>query len=89
MAEFHQLRQQHNVSVRIKSIFPLAPEAVKVSYVDVEGAEEPIRHGNVVQAAFVTAAARLKLLSVLQPLGRRVLYHDTGKIHDNTQFDQK
>jgi hypothetical protein len=34
---------------------------------------------NVVIASFVTAHARLKLLSVMQKLGKRTLYHDTGK----------
>jgi len=34
---------------------------------------------NVVLASFVTAHARLKLLSVMQKLGKRTLYHDTGK----------
>jgi len=34
---------------------------------------------NVVIASFVTCQARLKLLDVMQKLGSRVIYHDTGK----------
>ena len=34
---------------------------------------------NVVLASFVTCQARLKLLGVMEKLGKRVIYHDTGK----------
>ena len=40
----------------------------------------PNRKGNVVQACFVTAYARLRLFSLLKKLGKRVLYMDTDSV---------
>ena len=40
----------------------------------------PLKTGNVVIAAFVTAYARLELYDLLHTLGKRVLYYDTDSV---------
>ena len=65
----------------IQSLYPLGDEALKVSYKSAEDAAQPLRHGNVALAAFVTATARLKLYEFLEPLGKRVLYMDTVRFN--------
>ena len=55
-------------------------DVVQVEYKNTEDFECQSFNTNVTIAAFCTSWARLKLWSVMQKLGKRVLYHDTDSI---------
>ena len=55
-------------------------DVIQVEYKNTEDFECQSSNTNVTIAAFCTLWARLKLWSVMQKLGRRVLYHDTDSI---------
>ena len=55
-------------------------DVIQVEYKNTEDFECQSFNTNVTIAAFCTSWARLKLWSVMQKLGKRVLYHDTDSI---------
>ena len=55
-------------------------DVIQVEYKNTEDFECQSFNTNVTIAAFCTSRARLKLWSVMQKLGKRVLYHDTDSI---------
>ena len=55
-------------------------DVVQVEYKNTEDFECQSFNTNITIAAFCTSWARLKLWSVMQKLGKRVLYHDTDSI---------
>ena len=55
-------------------------DVMQVEYKNAEGFECQSLNTNVLIAAFCTSWARLKLWSVMNRLGDRVLYHDTDSI---------
>ena len=55
-------------------------DVIQVEYKNTEDFECQSLNTNVTIAAFCTSWARLKLWSVMQKLGKRVLYHDTDSI---------
>ena len=55
-------------------------DVIQVEYKNTEDFECQSFNSNVTIAAFCTSWARLKLWSVMQKLGKRVLYHDTDSI---------
>ena len=55
-------------------------DVIQVEYKNTEAFECQSFNTNVTIAAFCTSWARLKLWSVMQKLGKRVLYHDTDSI---------
>ena len=55
-------------------------DVIQVEYKNTEDFECQSFNTNVTIAAFCTSWARLKLWSVIQKLGKRVLYHDTDSI---------
>ena len=57
----------------------LSSEMVCVTYKKADEFVEESASTNSILAAWVTAQARLKLYSYLEPLGDRVLYMDTGE----------
>lgn len=63
---------------------PLLPyrndEVIEIHYKLDEAFVPPAANTSVVLAAFTTALARLKLYSVLEPLGKRVCYYDTDSV---------
>ena len=66
----------------IQDISMEIPDVLIVYYIQNEKYNDggnAINQINVVIASFITCQARLKLLSVMQKLGDRVIYHDTGK----------
>ena len=56
-------------------------DIIQVEYKNTEDFECQSFNTNVTIAAFCTSWARLKLWSVMQKLGKRVLYHDTDFYH--------
>jgi hypothetical protein len=72
----------NNSDIKIHDINMEIPDILTVYYSKTEKSFDggfSNNHVNVVIASFVTAQARLKLLKVMQQLGERTLYHDTGK----------
>ncbi|XP_041465845.1 uncharacterized protein LOC121416344 isoform X2 [Lytechinus variegatus] len=55
-------------------------EMVQVNYTCSEGFVDQNVNTNIILASFTTAMARLKLYSILEMLGDRVLYHDTDSV---------
>ena len=75
----------NNKDIKIHDINMEIPEILTVYYSHNEKSFDggsSNNQVNVVIASFVTAQARLKLLKVMQQLGERTLYHDTGKFFD-------
>jgi hypothetical protein len=73
----------NNSDIKIHDINMEIPDILTVYYSKTEKSFDggfSNNHVNVVIASFVTAQARLKLLKVMQQLGERTLYHDTGKL---------
>jgi hypothetical protein len=67
----------------IQDISMEIPDVLIVYYIQNEKYNDggnAINQINVVIASFVTCQARLKLLGVMQQLGDRVIYHDTGNL---------
>ena len=58
----------------------VSDDVIELRYENKENFIEPNGKTNVVIAAFTTAHARLKLYSVLEQLGERVLYYDTDSV---------
>ena len=58
----------------------VSDDVIELRYENKENFVEPNARTNVVIAAFTTAHARLKLYSVLEQLGERVLYYDTDSV---------
>lgn len=66
--------------LNIKSIQIHNVDLVSVSHTTLEEFDEGVPNTNVVNAAYVTTQARLKLYEYLEILGERVCYCDTGNI---------
>ena len=64
----------------IKDFHIMNEDVIQVEYKNTEDFEQQSFNTNVVIAAFCTSWARLKLWSVMERLGNRVLYHDTDSI---------
>ena len=64
----------------VNRIQPMGEELLYVSYTKEEDFVEVMASTNPVIAAFTTANCRLHLYSVLEKLGERVLYFDTGML---------
>ena len=58
----------------------VSDNVMELQYENKENFIEPNAKTNVVIAAFTTAHARLKLYSILEQLGERVLYYDTDSM---------
>ena len=79
-----------DVTENIKDVQLVNDNMVMVERLKLEDHVQPSPITNVVIAAFVTAQARLKLYSVLQPLGERVCYFDTDSViykHDPKKWN--
>ena len=61
----------------VNDIMLVNEEVIEVHYNIKDEFIEPLGRTNVVIAGFTTAHARLKLYSIIEPLGERVLYFDT------------
>ena len=57
----------------------LNAEIIQLSYTTDENFIPTNTKTNVILAAFTTAWARLKLYDIMQKLGRKLIYYDTGK----------
>lgn len=77
-SEYFQL--MNDASENVKDVQIVNDNMVMIEKVKKEQHVQPCAITNVVIAAFVTAQARLKLYSVLEPLGDRVCYFDTDSI---------
>ena len=64
----------------LKDFHIMNDDVIQVEYKNTEDFEQQSFNTNVVIAAFCTSWARLKLWSVMERLGNRVLYHDTDSI---------
>ncbi|ESO99215.1 hypothetical protein LOTGIDRAFT_239739 [Lottia gigantea] len=69
-----------DVTQSIKDVQLVNDNMVMVERLKLEEHVQPSQITNVVIAAFVTAQARLKLYSVLEPLAERVCYFDTDSV---------
>jgi hypothetical protein len=61
----------------VSDIYFINDEVVRIQYSKADDFVEGYKNTNIVIGCYTTAHARLKLLSILQPLGDRVLYYDT------------
>ena len=68
-----------NDSITVDNIRLINEEVIEVTYKEEEAFAKVNPNTNVVIAAFTTCHARLKLYEVLEQLGDRVMYQDTGK----------
>ena len=75
-AEVYKLLQNDRVTV--DNIRLINEEVIEVTYKDDEHFAQVNPKTNVVIAAFTTCHARLKLYEVLERLGDRAMYEDTG-----------
>ena len=66
--------------VEVTNAILVNDEVIEIHYKLDEAFVPPAANTNVVLAAFTTALARLKLYSVLEPLGKRVCYYDTDSV---------
>ena len=69
-----------NDSVTVDNIRLINEEVIEVTYKEEEAFAKVNPNTNVVVAAFTTCHARLKLYEVLERLGDRAMYQDTGKL---------
>jgi hypothetical protein len=58
---------------------PTNDKAIELLYRDKEATAQEPRNTNVFIVSFITLA-RLKFYGLLEPLGRRVFYYDTGSV---------
>ncbi|XP_064647462.1 uncharacterized protein LOC135500144 [Lineus longissimus] len=75
---------------RISDVYFVNNEMVRVQYTTMDAFVEPLKTANIAIACYTTAHARLKLFSILEPLGDRVLYYDTDSciyIHREDQWN--
>ncbi|ESO85566.1 hypothetical protein LOTGIDRAFT_155055 [Lottia gigantea] len=77
-SEYFQL--MNDATETVKDVQIVNDNMVMIEKLKKEQHVQPCSITNVVIAAFVTAQARLKLYSVLEPLGNRVCYFDTDSI---------
>lgn len=63
----------------LTSLVPMTDETVQISWKPATEFVDSSPFTNVVIASYTTAIARMKLYSLLETLGDRVLYFDTGK----------
>jgi len=71
----------------IQDVTLISETMVSVTYTKHEDFVDVMQNTNPVIAAFTTAIARLKLMSHLKKLGKRVLYFDTDSIIYRTSLD--
>jgi hypothetical protein len=62
----------------VQDVWIANDQMVSVSYKNIDDYVQVASNTNPIIAAFTTCHARLKLYTYLEPLGKRVLYFDTG-----------
>ena len=69
-----------NPSKTIKDFYIISDDMIQLTWMDTENLVKEDYQTNIFIAAFTTCWARLKLYSVLEMLGERVLYFDTDSV---------